>query len=306
MKTIVILNPKSGKGAAEKLWDQIEAELASGKLEFEMVRTSASCAAIHIAEEAKRDGFENVIAVGGDGTLNEVANGLMRAADGDGVGGTLGMVPVGSGNDFITSVGTPKWHEAIQRIVSGQTRMIDIGRITGDQPAPGYDSPVRYFLNSIDTGFGAQTAEHAHEVPHLQGMALYLAAIMKTLIAYSVPRLTIAFDHQRIEQRSAIMVAANGRQFGGGFLIAPTASIDDGLLDVIVAKGLGRLEILSFLPRVMRGTHIGDPRVKFLQTARLVVDSPDPLTVEADGEIPFIGAHHLDIEILPKRLRILG
>ncbi len=305
MKTIVILNPKSGKGAAEKLWVQIEAELERGKLEFEMVRTSAACAAIHIAEEAKRDGYENVIAVGGDGTLNEVANGLMRAAC-DGIGGTLGMVPVGSGNDFITSVGTPKWHEAIQRILSGQTRMVDIGRITADQPAPGYDSPVRYFLNSVDTGFGAQTAEHAHDVPFLQGMPLYLAAIIKTLVAYSVPRLTLQFDHQRIEQPSSILVAANGRQFGGGFLIAPTASIEDGLLDVILAKGLGRLEILSFLPRVMRGTHIGDPRVRFLQTARLVIDSPDPLIVEADGEIPFVAAHHLDIEILPKRLRIMG
>lgn len=305
MKTIVILNPNSGKGAAEKLWDTVEAELLRGKLEFEMVRTSAPCAAIHIAEEAKRDGFENVIAVGGDGTLNEVANGLMRAAGG-GIGGTLGMIPVGSGNDFMSSVGAPEWRGAIQRIVSGQTRLIDIGRITADQPAPGYDSPVRYFLNSVDTGFGAQTAQHAHEVPYLSGMPLYLAAIMKSLVAYLVPRLTIEFDHQRIEQKSTMVVAANGRQFGGGFLIAPTASIDDGLLDVIVAKGLGRIGILSFLPRVMRGTHIGDPRIRFLQTSRLVVDSPDPLTVEADGEIPFLGAHHLEIEILPRHLRIMG
>lgn len=305
MKTLVILNPTSGKGAGAKLWSSIEAELAHGNLEFEMVRTSAPCAAIHIAEEAKCDGFETVIAVGGDGTLDEVVNGMMRAANG-GTGGTLGMIPIGSGNDFIKTLGITDWHEGVRRIVAGQSRWIDVGKLTADHPAPGYDSPVRYFLNSVDTGFGAETAQHAHEVPHLQGMAMYLAAIAKTLVAYSVPRVTVEFDHQRIEQRSTMIAAANGRYFGGGFIIAPTASVEDGLLDVIVAKGLGRVGILSLLPKVMRGTHIGDPRIRFLQTSRLVIESPDPLIVEADGEIPFIGAHRVEIEILPKHLRVIA
>ncbi len=98
----------------------------------------------------------------------------------------------------------------------------------------------------------------------------------------------------------------NGRCIGGGFWITPTAVPDDGLLDVMIADGLGRLGILSLLPKVMQGTHIGDPRVKSMQASHILIESADPLTVEADGEIPYVGAHRLEIQVLPKKLHVLG
>ncbi len=304
-KTLVILNPISGHGAGARLEPALQAALREGGLDFDLVRTTGPRDAIALAERAKRAGCETLVAVGGDGTVNEVVNGLARAA-GDGPCGRLGILPIGSGND-LSKMLTPRpgWREGIQRLLAGRPRQIDLGRIVGDVPAPGYAAGAHCFVNAIDTGFGAQVATHAHDFPFLRGLPMYLAAVFKTLVRYTVPRVRIDLNDDPIEQPSTMVAIANGRCVGGGFWIAPTASLDDGLLDVIVAKGLGRIGILSLLPKVMRGTHIGDPRVRFARGTRIVIDSPDPLVVEADGEIPFLAAHHLEIDILPRRLQVL-
>ena len=303
-KTLVILNPISGMGRAIKVWPLIETALHSSGIDFDLVRTQAQRHAITIAEQAKRDGYEWLIAVGGDGIVHEIVNGMMRATNGE-PGGILAVIPVGSGNDFakMVSLKAGDWEEAIRRIVAGRTRWFDVGKITADKPAEGGDD-VRYFANTFDTGFGAQVAKHSH-IPILTGTAMYLVAILKTLADYSVPRLKIQFPDQVIEQTSTMTVATIGRCFGGGFWITPQAEVDDGLLDVMIADGLGRIGILSLLPKVMKGTHVGDPRVKFFRAPRIVIASPDPLAVEADGEIPWTDAHRLEIEALPKRLQII-
>ena len=305
-KTLVILNPISGNGNGEKVGPQIQAALREGRLKFDWARTNAPLHAMTLAEQAKRDGYDNLIAVGGDGIVHEVVNGILRATSGD-VNGTLGVVPVGSGNDFAKMVPLqPDWREAVRRILAGNTRWFDVGKITADKPAVGDDSDTRYFANTFDTGFGAQVAMHSH-VPVLTGTAMYLVAIFKTLVNYSVPRLQVEFaDQTVIEQKSTMTVAAIGRCFGGGFWIAPNAQVDDGLFDVMIADGLGRVGILSLLPKVMKGTHVGDPRVKFFKSPRIVIQSPDPLGVECDGEVPWVDAHRLEIQVLPKRLRVIA
>ena len=304
--TLVILNPVSGNGAGKKTWPAIENALRRGGLDFDLVRTTGPRTAIALAEKSKLDGYETLIAIGGDGTVNQVADGLIRAADGNATG-TLAVIPVGSGNDFAKMLGIkPDWQEGVKRILARETRVIDVGRVIADNPAPGYDSNNHYFVNALNTGFGAHVVQHIHEIPLLQGFPMYLAGVFKTLLNYSVPRVKIKLDEHLVEQRSTMIAVANGRCIGGGFWIAPTAANDDGLLDVIIAAGLGRAGILSLLPKVVKGTHIGDPRIKFARAARVTIDSPDPLTVEADGEIPYIGAHHLEIELLPKRLTVVG
>ncbi|MCL4395674.1 MAG: hypothetical protein M1482_12885 [Chloroflexi bacterium] len=147
---------------------------------------------------------------------------------------------------------------------------------------------------------------NAHRVPLLQGTGMYLAAVLKTLVDYSVPRVSIQVDADRLEQRSTMIAVSNGRCIGGGFWIAPSALNDDGLLDVMIARGLGRAGILSLLPKVMKGTHVGDPRVTIKQGTHIVVESPDPLVVDTDGEIPYVGAHRLEIQVLPKHLQVLA
>lgn len=306
LKTLVILNPISGNGAGKRLWPHIDSALHRGGLEFDLVRTTAPREAIAIAEKAKQDGRDLLIAIGGDGTVNEVANGLLRAAA-EGTAGTLGVIPIGSGNDFSKMLSPHQdWEGGVERILSGRTRLFDVGKITGDKPAPGFDSEVHYFVNGLDAGFGALVAQHAHELPFLKGTTMYLAAVLKTLWKFSVPHLRIDLDVDPIEQDSTMIAFGNGRCIGGGFWITPTAEADDGLLDVMIADGLGRIGILSLLPKVMKGTHLGDRRIKFRQASHIVIESPDPLTVEADGEIPYIGSHRLEIELLPKKLRVIG
>ena len=312
-KTLVILNPISGHGNGEKTWKQIETALREGGLAFDLARTTARRAAVKIAEDAQRGGYETLISVGGDGTMNEIVNGMIRASNGEPTG-TLGIISVGSGNDFVKSfapqlgvVPTGKyadWRPGVARVLAGKTRVVDIGRIVADHPAPHFDA-THYFANSFDTGFGANAAMHAHDFRFLQGMPMYLAAVLKTLVRYSVPRVKMEVDDAHFEQLSTMIAVANGRCIGGGFWVAPDARNDDGLFDVMIAEGLGRIGILSLLPKVMQGTHIYDPRVKYVKSARVVIESLDPLVVESDGEIPFIGARRAEIALLPKRLRVL-
>jgi len=312
-KTLVILNPVSGNGHAEKLWPQIEAELRRGGFDFDLARTTAPRGGVALAEHAKQNGYETLVAVGGDGTTNEVANGMVRASAGEPTG-ILGVIPVGSGNDFTkmlpepTQPGSgnpPNWRTSVKQILAAQTRWIDVGKVTADHPASGFDANGHYYVNGLDTGFGALVAMHAHEIPLLQGFPMYLAAVLKTLIKYSVPNVKIQVDQSMLEQASTMIAVSNGRCIGGGFWITPAALNDDGMLDVMVAQGLGRIGILSLLPKVMKGTHPGDPRVTFKQGVRVTIESTDPLAIETDGEIPFIDAHHIEIELLPKRLRVI-
>ena len=313
-KTLVILNPIAGHGNGEKAWKQIQAALREDGLDFDLARTTAPRAAVTIAEEAKHSGYETLISVGGDGTVSEIVNGMMRASNGEPTG-TLGIVSVGSGNDFVKSfapqtgvVPTGKhadWRPGVVRVLAGKTRVVDIGRVGADHPAP-HSSTTHYFANCLDTGFSANAAMHAHDFRFLQGTPMYLAAVLKTLVKYSVPRVKIDLDDAHIEQTSTMIAVANGRCIGGGFWVAPDARNDDGLFDVMVAERLGRIGILSLLPKVMHGTHIFDPRVKYLKSSRVVIESPDALIIESDGEIPFIGARRAEIEILPKRLHVLA
>ena len=312
-KTLAILNPFSGRGRAAKLFPQVETELKRAGIEYDLARTRTALHAIQLAWEAHADGYERIIALGGDGLAHEIVNGLMRASQ-EGETIALGVIPLGTGNDFNKMVPPAcrvgqthdNWRAAINTIARGKTDLFDIGRIVGDHPTPGHPHP-HYFDNGMDVGFGALVAKHAGSVPSfLQGTSMYLAAVFKTLANYQVPRLKITLDDgTTIEQRSTMTAIANGRCFGGGFWIAPEAMPDDGQFDLMIARGLGRAGILALVPRVMQGTHLTHPAVRMTRAARIVIDSPDPLVVEADGELPFLEAHHLEIELLPRRLRLI-
>ncbi len=305
-QSLVILNPTSGNGSGARLRPEIERALHTGGLDFDIACTDAPFAAIALAEQAKCAGYHTLIAVGGDGTNHEVANGLMRASGGKPTG-TLGIIPVGSGNDFVKTLGLPHdWRHAVQKILEGKTRRVDIGTVTCDQPASDGATGAHYFINALDTGFGASAARHAHDLPFLRGLPMYLAAVFKVLVNYSNPRVKITLDDQTIEQVSTMVAVANGRCFGGGFRVAPTAAVDDGMFDVIIADDLGRMGILTLLPKVIKGTHIGDPRVQFKRARRVAIASPDLLIVEADGEIPYTGVHRADIEILHRHLQVIA
>jgi len=310
---LVIYNPIAGRGRVKKHWPEVQQGLIDAGIEFDVVTTSAPLDAVKLAEKAATK-YSTVVAVGGDGTVHEVVNGLLRASN-EGETITLGVVPLGNGDDFAkmvppqTKIGGKAfdWRIAIEKIAKGQTKMFDIGRMSSDQLLSDRDNKPQYFMNGMDIGFGAQAALNFTKVPiFLTGMAAYLAAIMKTLVDYHIPKVTIQIDDQEAFEQSTTMTAiTNGRCFGSGFWVCPEAQVDDGLLDVMVTQSVGRLKIMRLIPKIMKGTHVNEPILKSYRARRVDIKAHQPFVVEADGEIPYPKTRHLEVQILDKRLRVI-
>lgn len=292
----VILNPTAGRGAAARVRGIVEREMAQAGAHFTIVQTERRGHAAELAETAARDGWPAVVAVGGDGTVHEVVNGLMRAAEG-GASVPLGIVGVGSGNDFAMLAGVPNdaaW--AVRRMTEAEPRAVDVGRVAG-----------RWFSNGVGIGLDARVAIEVDRRRRFRGMAMYLHALFGVLRAFRPPHMTVELEGRRVaEGPMTLVTVGNGGRHGGGFWICPDARLDDGLLDVCTCDGLGTLGILGFLPRVMRGAHTGAACVHMHRTRHVRVTSPDPLPVHADGEIVADDAHEVEIEIHPGRLRVLA
>jgi YegS/Rv2252/BmrU family lipid kinase len=258
---------------------------------LDVVTTTARGHAARLAEGAR--GYDAVIAAGGDGTVHEVVNGLLRA----GGGAALGVVPLGSGDDFAKMLrpGRP-----VERLARGAQRRFDAGRIRAGE--------TRYFANGMDVGFGAHAARNVAEVPRfLTGLGAYLGALVLTLVRYPSLRLRVQLDDAPpFEQASTMAAVMNGRSFGGSFHVCPEANAEDGFFDVMLAAEVGRARILQLVPRIMRGTHAGEPDLRMLRAKRVVIESQAPLVVEADGEIAFEDARRLEIDVLPGALAVIG
>lgn len=235
-----------------------------------------------------------MVACGGDGTVHEVVNGLMRA----GGKAVLGVIPVGSGDDFAKMLGPGDF---IEKILGGRRRRFDIGKITAN-------GETRYFANGMDIGFGAHGARNVASVPRfLTGLGAYLAALVLTLVRYPLLAVRVRIDDGPERALTTVMAAVmNGTTFGGSFRVCPDARADDGELDVLLVDALGRLEILGLVPRIMRGKHGGDPRLELRRARTVTIESEIPLLVEADGEIAFTGARRLEIGLLPGALAVLA
>lgn len=289
---LVILNPAAGRGRAARSWPAVRDRLKHAGVEFEEASTSRSGEGISIAEQAAGN-FRGVAAAGGDGTVHEVVNGLMRA----GGNAAFGVIPLGSGDDFAKLL-SPR--EPVERLRLQQPRRFDVGCIaSGPQ--------TRYFANGMDIGFGAHGARNVASVPgFLTGLGAYLGALALTMVRYPLLRVSLQLDEAPTFELSTAMTAVmNGSTFGGSFRVCPDARPDDGLLDVLLVEAVGRLEILQLVPKIMRGTHAGDRRLRLTRARRIVIESAEPLLVEADGEIAFTGARRLEIGILPGALPVL-
>jgi diacylglycerol kinase (ATP) len=310
-KTLVVLNPMAGHGAALKAFPQVEQALRESGMVFDIAHTRASLHAVQLAWDAPKQGYERIIAVGGDGIVHEVVNGLLRASD-EGETIALGIIPLGTGNDFIKSIppalspGQTRddWKLAIPRVASPNTTLVDVGKITVDVPTPGVPHP-QYFTNGTDVGFGALVAKAIRGIP-LTGMAGYMVAVMQVLLDYGLPRIKLTIDDKEvIELNTTLTAVTNGRCFGSSFWLTPMSEITDGELNVIIANALSRVGIVQIIPLLMKGTHLNHPAITFKKARKVVIESPSPMIMEADGEMPFHDARRMEIEILPKRLRVM-
>lgn len=295
-----VLNPEAGKGAGRKAGERLEKLLSRFSRPYELVRTEKPG---HATEIARVCGSHVVVAVGGDGTINEVANALA------GTGRAIGIVPTGSGNDFIKSVGVPRQMEAaLELIQARRERVIDAGIVqTGALQNGSMEyAPARYFVNGVGVGFDASVARRVREIRFLRGTPLYLLAVVQTLGKYHSPEFTCRTDSTQWSARKFLIASGNGRCAGGGFYLTPEAIVDDGLLDVCVIDDVSVLKILRLVPQVFAGKRVDDSQVNYQRTKELEVNSKESFNVHADGEIVGREVHGVRVKMVPGALRIVG
>lgn len=256
--------------------------------------------AINLAKAS--EGYDLVIAMGGDGTVHEVMNGLMQIPDDRRP--VLGIVPVGSGNDFghgINASTSPA--EALNRAINGEPSTVDLGLMTDGH------GRREYFDNTLGIGFGAMVTIRSHQLPLLRGFIMYLTAVIQTiLLDHNAMKMQIEVDGQKVDQSVIYLILCNGPREGGGFLVAPDAKIDDGLLDYAMITDVSRLKMFRIVPEVMKGTHGRFKEVTLGKCKKFTLTSDRPLYIHADGEIysgPGTDVRQVSFEILPNALKIV-
>ena len=299
-----IVNPIAGRGAGALALPEIESFAHSHNIAFDIIQTERPGHAIELARDAVAAERNVVVAVGGDGTANEVLNGLMLARHAGLTGTTMGLLSIGRGNDFAYWMGIPQGLEAgLQTLLQNSIREVDVGRVTGGLYPNG-----RYFGNGVGIGFDAVVGFEALKLKRLHGFVNCLVAALKTIFLYfHAPRMHIQIDGETIIQPSLMVSIMNGRRMGGGFMMAPTASPEDGLFDLCIAGQVSRLGILGLIPRFMKGTQATHPAIKTRQSRAVhVVTLEGVLPAHADGETLCTEGRELTIELLPGQLEIIS
>lgn len=258
--------------------------------------------ATELAKQAALDGYELVIAVGGDGTVHEVINGLMQVPENKRP--KLGVVPLGSGNDFAHALGMEKHPDlALKQILNGTAKKIDIGLVEDEH------GRKEYWDNSLNIGFGGSVNIYSHNLPVVRGFLMYFVATLLTIIRhYDVMQLKIKSDEGNWEQDTIMLAVCNGAREGGGFQTAPGAKIDDGVLEYTLVKKLSRPMMFRLIPEFMQGTQAKFKQVKMGKVTHMEIDCPQSLTLHTDGET-YAGfasnVHHLKITLLPSALKVM-
>ncbi len=304
MKYLIIANPTSRRGKSAEQIPVIEEKLREHALDFDLIRTQWAGHAIQLASQAAKDGYDVVIAAGGDGTINEVVNGLMLARKTQKHQPALGIISIGTGNDLIIALGQEQGvNPACKLIAENKRRKIDIGHIIADEVPKG-----RYFTNGIGIGFDAAGGILAEKITWPRGFLAYLiAALQNIFIYYTAPTLKINIDEEAIEMPSLLVSVMNGKRVGGGFLTAPDAIIDDGLFDVCIADEVSRPRMLTLLPLFLKGTQIHEPEIQMKRAKGLKITALEgSMPIHTDGEIICLKSKEAEIKILPHALEILG
>ena len=300
----IIVNPIAGRGAGERAVPRIAQLLQGHNLDFDLVCTERPWHAAELSRQACTGGYAVVVAVGGDGTANEVLNGLLLARQaGEAEGVAMGLVSVGRGNDFAFAVGVPRGLEAGCRVLAeGQRRTIDVGWVVGGLYPQG-----RYFGNGVGIGFDAVVGFEALKMKRLSGFPSYIVAALKTIfLYYRAPMVKIEYNGQKITQRSLMVSIMNGRRLGGGFMMAPHGKTDDGLFDLCIAQQVSRAHIFALIPKFMKGTQATDPAVKTAQAQHVVVTALDGvLPAHIDGETLCVEGKQLTLELVPRQIEIV-
>ncbi len=300
-KVKIILNPMADMGNAWKVANDLR-PIINEHGGADWSGTVYPTHATELAKQAGEQGYDMLIAMGGDGTVHEVINGIMQIPEANRP--ILGVVPVGSGNDFAHAIGIPmQSDQALSRALTAEPARIDLGLMTDEH------GRKEYFDNTLGMGFDAVVTIRSHKLPLLRGFIMYLTAVIQTILLNHDPALMkIDADGLKWEQTNLLLTMCNGPREGGGFLIAPDAKLDDGILHYTMIKKVSRLMMFRLVPEVMRGTHGRFKQVTIGSCRKMEVSADRPMYIHADGEI-YTGfgtnLRKVNFEILPNALRVV-
>ncbi len=300
MRVKVIINSRSGRGRGREQ-TEIISSLGRRYGQLEIFLTERPRHATELAATAADEGYDLVVAAGGDGTVHEVVNGLMR---GDKAALPLGIIPIGSGNDLAFGLGIhEEAEEAIERIFKGTPQLLDLARVTDEY------GRTEVFDNNFGIGFDAIVVMRTETITRIHGFPMYMAAVLQTiLLYYNIPYLETTFDGQPVNQRSLFLYMGLGPRGGGGFLLTPDARWDDGLIDTMLVNPIGRLTMLAMLTSAMKGTHVNSPHATFRQCREITVKSSAPMPIQVDGEMfayPRDNVRQVTITSLPAAIQVM-
>jgi len=297
-KTIFLVNPASANGSTGRRWPELARRAAAAGLEGATLFSERQGHLAELAREAALDGAELLVVVGGDGSVNEVANGLA----GLGRQPEVAIVPRGTGWDFSRTFGIPRRiDDAVQVALEGDVRTIDLGRVSY-RAWDGSDATAS-FANVASAGMSGAIAKRANETTKaLGGKASYLWATFAVFSGWEATEIAVAVDGERRAGPMFDVVIANGRFFGGGLEICPEAEPDDGLFDVLTIGDVTKRDLVQTMPKMYRGTHLPHPKAELLRGSSVTVTSETPLPIELDGEQP--GTTPVTFEVTAGALRL--
>jgi diacylglycerol kinase (ATP) len=307
LKTQVIVNPESNKGQTRKRWGHIREGIKHFIREFKYEFTDRPLHAIELTRAAIKDGIELVIGVGGDGTMNEIANGFYENRKIINPEATLGIVPSGTGCDLMRSLKIPlKLKDAMSVITRAPSNAMDVGKVKFRTAGGGFDE--RFFLNVADFGVGGEVVHKVNQRRLERKASSYIRCLVTTMMQYKSKRVRIRVDDRDLPPGEYLIGAvANGRIFGKGMKIAPNARLDDGLFDFVYVKSMKFLEFCLNGWKLMNGTHLNHPKICLIQSRKIEAipeDERETVLLELDGEQ--LGTLPATFEMVPRSLLIKG
>jgi YegS/Rv2252/BmrU family lipid kinase len=288
-RALAIVNPFAGHGTGERIARRMAEDFRAQGVRVDIARTPARDEGARLAREAAADGYRFILAVGGDGTANEIANGLVDST------AVLGLYPIGSGNDFARALGYPRRRRDILGFLrSARPRSIDVGELNG-----------RVFVNAAGVGIDGHVSARVEATSRIVGATIgYFVGSLVGIATYRPQPMRLVIDGELSSGRFLSVVAANGTHFGSGMHVAPQASLDDGLLDVVIAGDLSPWSSLVALAKLYRGTHVDGRRIVVRRARVVEVELERPLAMQLDGEVR--RADHLSIRVRPRALQVLA
>ncbi len=294
----VIVNPASAGGGGARMVSRIEEGLGRRGVEFRLRRTESPGHATSLAHRAAEEGRERILAVGGDGTIHEIANGILAA----GGGASLAVLPTGTGNDFYRMVGAPSdLDAALDTAARGVPRSFDVGLAR-------WDGGERHFVNLFGIGIDVEVLRRREGFRRLPGLTQYLAALLSALVRFRPFAVEVEVEGERIRAEPTLLSAVTvGPSIGGGFLVSPTAVADDGLLDLCFVAAMSFGRVVRCIPRVIRGTHgdLDEVSLRRARTFRFRSADGRPFHFQFDGDLAPGTTAEVVVEIVPGALKVL-